>query len=248
MLTKPVILKQGVGLRNYAIVRNTAATLSETIQPNEETSIIATITQHKNEASRLRQELADLDCSTDNETAILWEYVLVTTKLENLRDTLCLEKLRAERRKTEQRLLKKPAESGVRCSEDVGDKNDDDIKENQESPNEVIYNASVDDDDQRMDEERRLQSDSENHVTPDPREQAIRKALSAVQEGGTVLNKAHCEIWSWLCAHGSNIYIPKDFQQMMEQHVDALGNDLVHITPRVAKEVADRLGGRAVGY
>ena len=247
MLTKQVVLKHDVGLRNYAVVRD-AATLSNTIQETEETSIIEMISQHKSEALKLRQDLLDPDRSPDGETETLWEYVLVSTKLENLRDTLYLEWVRAERRAKEQESSEKPAESGVRCSEDVDAKNNNDVVEDQNSQSEVINAASIDNDDYRTDDEDK-ELDYKIHClihgTP---EQQLRNALSAVQKGGKVLNKARHEIWDWLCENRSNPYVPADFRQMMEQHADAVGNDLVHITPRVREELADRLGGRAVGY
>lgn len=246
MLKKQVTIAPSLQLRPFTLSApiNDTAPSSKPIQQNAMNSIEEMISQHKIEASKLRQEMIKLKPgrAIDIQMEKLWEYMLVTTRLENMRDALELERLCAERREVEQGVVKEVGGDKIRCCEDVDGDTNDDVKEDEEPEDGVGNNTrSINDNNHRTDEENKTKY--KYHNTHNHQKQQTRNALSAVQNGGTVLNKAHYEVWDWLCANRSNAHIPEEFRQMMEQHLHALATDLVHMKPRVEEEVEGRLGG-----
>ena len=239
MLMNQVATKHGVGPRNFTVSAATGrdARLWEIGQQSSIKAIEKTMSRYQSEASWLRQQVLKTIYSTDIQTKKLWEYMYITTMLEDLRNARdALEKLTANSREIQELVDKKLEESKVYCSKDVDDGNNDDVTEEDKGPeDEVVNTGSVDkDDDDRTEEMNQT-----------------LKALGAVKEGGSLLINALCGIKDWLEAHESNPQIPEEFRQMMKQQSRALENDFSGTTHRVMKEVADRScrsRGHVVGH
>ena len=235
MLMNQVATKHGVEPRNFTVSAATGrdARLWEIGQQSSIKAIEKTMSRYQSEASWLRQSVLKPFYSTDIQTKKLWEYMYITTMLEDLRNARdALEKLTANSREIQELVDKKLEESKVYCSKDVDDGNNDDVTEEDKGPEDEVVNAgSVNkDDDNRIEELNQTW-----------------KTLSAVKEGGSLLINALCGIKDWLKAHGSNPQIPEEFRQMMEQHTRALENHFYGTAMEVRKEVTNRLLGYAVG-
>ena len=246
LLLKELALKPRLGLRNFRV---SAAVGDVSGEQNNEDFFKGMISQYKLEASSLRQELLKPGCSdTGIQTKKLWQYMLVSTKLEDLRDAHdALDKLTVSHAEKQVAIMEKMTESKSGCcSEDIDneDTNDDGFKGNEDPKDEVGNSATsvnINDDDNnnahRMDNENPTDSNSNPQTHNKDR---IRKALAAVEEGHTMLVNGHYDAWKWLQANETNRYIPLEFWQMMEQQCYALGKDRVR-TLDIVRAMGEKL-------